>query len=92
MTWQLRLYRVKDGELDEWVQEWRELVLPLRLARGFDVRGPWLSDDGRFVWMIGHDDFAAADAAYYELSERRAMEPDPARHLADTKTILLEDL
>jgi hypothetical protein len=92
VTWQLRLYRVKDGELDDWVREWRELVLPLRRAQGFDVRGPWLAADGRFVWMIGRDDFEAANEAYYASPERTALDPDPARHLAGVETVLLEEL
>jgi hypothetical protein len=92
MTWQLRLYRVRQGDLDEWVREWREHVLPLRRAHGFEVHGPWLSEDGRFVWIIGHADFEAADAAYYASPERRGLDPDPARHLAGAETVMLQEL
>jgi hypothetical protein len=92
VTWQLRLYRVRDGELGEWVREWRELILPLRRAFGFEVLGPWTAEDGRFVWLIGHADLADADAAYYASPQRTAMDPDPARHLAAAETLLLEEL
>jgi hypothetical protein len=92
VTWELRLFRVRDGALDDWTREWREVVLPLRRAHGFEVRGPWLSEDGRFVWMIGHDDLAAADAAYYASRERAALDPDPARHVVAVETIRLEPL
>jgi hypothetical protein len=47
--WQLRIYRAKTGELDQFVDEWREHVLPLRKAKGFDVLGPWVTEDDRFV-------------------------------------------
>lgn len=72
----------------DWLDEWHEHVRRLRLAHGFTIAGPWVGDDGEtFVWILGHDDdFEAADAAYYDSAERRALEPDPARHLADTKT------
>jgi NIPSNAP len=90
MTWQLRLYAVREGEWDAWVAEWREQILPLRLAAGFEVLGPWRTEDGRFAWLIGHEDFAAADAAYYASPERAAIQPDPARHLTEIETTLLE--
>lgn len=92
MTWQLRSYRVADGEFEAWLREWRELILPLRRAHGFEVLGPWRAEDGRFVWLIGRDDFGAADDAYYASPERAAMDPDPARHLAGVETVRLEEL
>ena len=91
MQWQLRKYRAKDGELDAFVEEWREHVLPLRRARGFEVLGPWVADDGQFVWLVGRDDLEAADAVYYASAEREAIDPDPARHLDSTQTWLLEE-
>ena len=93
MIYELRIYRVRAGELDEWVDEWRAHVLPLRRAHGFEVVGPWVvRDESRFVWIIGHDDFAAANDAYYESPARRALDPDPARHLAETSAWLMEAL
>ena len=93
MRYELRLYTIKDGELDRWVAEWREHVLPLRRAHGFDVLGPWIiSRENRFVWIIGHDDFEAANDAYYESPERQAVDPDPARHVAEAQTWLMDPL
>lgn len=90
MTFQLRMYVVNDGELDEWVAEWRERVLPLRRAHGFSVQGPWIvPDESRFVWILGHEDFETADREYYASPERAALDPDPARHLADVKHWLM---
>jgi hypothetical protein len=91
MTWQLRLYGVREGEWDAWVREWREHILPLRLGQGFEVLGPWRTEDGRFAWVIGHEDFATADQAYYDSPERAALRPDPARHLTGTETTLPEE-
>jgi len=92
VTWQLRLYAVREGEWEEWVREWTELIAPLRRKLGFEVRGPWRTEDGRFAWLIGHDDFDAANEAYYASPERAALSPDPARHLAEAETMLLEEL
>ncbi len=92
MQWQLRMYRVKDGELDTFTREWRDQIAPLRRSLGFEVVGPWLSDDGQFVWLIGHEELQAADTAYYRSPERAALDPDPARNLADIRTWLMEEL
>ena len=91
MTWQLRIYGVSEGAWDAWVREWREHVLPLRRAPGFDVLGPWRTEDCHFVWLVGHDDFAAADAAYYASAERSSIDPDPARHLTEAEHTSLEE-
>ena len=42
--WQLRLYRVEPGRMDDWVDEWRTHVLPPRESMGFEVLGPWAAD------------------------------------------------
>jgi len=92
MRWQLRMYRVKDGELDAWIDEWRRRVLPLRRSAGFEVLGPWVEREERlFVWLLGHHDFEAADAAYYASPERTSLDPDPARHLEEIRSWLMED-
>jgi hypothetical protein len=88
--WQLRMYRVVPGELETFVREWREHVRPLRESLGFEVLGPWVGEDDRFVWIIGHEDIEAADAAYYASPERAALDPDPARLLADVQTIVMD--
>ena len=92
MQFQLREYVVEDGRLDDFVREWRELVLPLRVALGFSVLGPWIDREGsRFVWMIGFDgDLDAANETYYSSPERAAMDPDPARLIAEIRTVALE--
>jgi hypothetical protein len=93
MRYQLRSYRVRNGEMDEWLREWRELVYPLRLAHGFLVVGAWVNrDQDRFVWIVGHDYLERADSAYYASPQRIAMDPDPARHLVETETVALEPI
>jgi hypothetical protein len=90
---QLRVYTVKPGELEEWVAEWTEHVAPLRRRFGFEVLGPWVDEESRtFVWVLeydGDDGFEAANARYYDSPERRALDPDPARHLEAIETRML---
>ena len=92
MRFELREYTIEDGRLDDFVAEWRELVRPLRVARGFSVLGPWVArEQSLFVWIMGYDgDLEAADAAYYASSERTTLEPNPARLIVESRHVSLE--
>ena len=96
MTLQLREYTVKPGEMDEWIAEWRERIVPLRAKYGFRVIGAWTVDGtDKFVWVITYDgpkSWKEADADYYASPERKAVDPDPARHLAHVQTRLMSDV
>ena len=92
MEYQLRIYTVRAGEMEDWLDEWHRHVLPLRRRFGFEVVGPWVIDgEDRFVWILGFggEDWAAADAAYYKSEERRSIVPDPARHLAGVESWMM---
>jgi hypothetical protein len=90
MHHQIRIYTVNRGQMREWVDEWRDVVLPLRRKFGFEVLGAWVADDDHhFIWIIGHEDFATRDAEYYASDERSSLDPDPARHLAHTETRMM---
>jgi NIPSNAP protein len=90
---QLREYTVKPGEMDEWIAEWRAHIVPLRTKAGFKVLGAWTVDGtDQFVWVIAYDgpkSWQEAEADYYGSPERKAVQPDPARHLAQTSARLM---
>lgn len=90
---QLRIYTIKPGEMGEWVQEWRQRIVPVRQKAGFQILGAWtIESENRFVWIIRYDGpktWKEADAAYYASPERAAIQPDPTRHLSKTETWLL---
>ena len=87
----LRIYTINAGEMEEWVAEWRAQVLPLRRRLGFEVLGAWVSDETTtFTWLLGYDGpdgIEAANAAYYDSPERAALDPDPARHIAEARQL-----
>jgi hypothetical protein len=87
----LRIYTIKPGELEDWIEEWRTHVLPLRRRLGFEVLGAWVSEEeSTFTWLLGYegpDGLAAANAAYYDSPERAALDPDPARHIAEARQL-----
>ena len=91
MQLQLRDYRIKPGEMDQWIAEWSRHVRPLRAAFGFTLVGAWvIRTEDRFIWILAHDDFEATDQRYYESAQRRSIDPDPARHLAHTHHVFVD--
>jgi hypothetical protein len=94
---QLRDYRIRAGELDRFVEEWRTGVAPLRRARGFQIAGAWtIAEEDRFLWLLVHpggwEAFAEADAAYYASPERAALDPDPARLIEEQRNARLTEV
>jgi hypothetical protein len=93
---QLRRYTVAAGQMERWVGEWRERVVPLREAHGFEVVGAWVVEGSdEFVWVIANDGsrtFEEADAAYYASPERVGMDPDPARYLVEVRADFVREV
>jgi NIPSNAP len=97
MATQLRDYRIRAGELDRFVNEWRIYLAPLRQKMGFEIPAVWtVAEENRFIWLLEHggdwDAFAEADAAYYASPERAAIDPDPARLIEEQRTLRLSDV
>jgi len=96
VLYQLRVYTIKPGEMAAWLSEWRDQIAPLRRRHGFEVVGAWTIDDSdRFVWILryrGPKSWDQADADYYASPERAAMDPNPARHIADMEHRLMHPL
>lgn len=84
-TTQLRTYTVRPERLDEWVEKWRTLVVPLRRRFGFEVHGSWVDRErGEHIWVIsydGTDSFEEANVRYRASAERRALNLDPSQFL-----------
>lgn len=86
---ELRIYTVRPGAMTDWLSEWARLIRPLRLKYGFEILGPWIDEaENQFIWILRYDgpgSYEEANSAYYESAERKALNPDPARHLAKTE-------
>jgi hypothetical protein len=92
---QLRIYRIEDGHLADFVAEWQARVRPLRERFGFRGEAWTDAEKSTFVWLLRFDGpgtLEEADRAYYASPERAAMTPDPARWIEDTTTLALEPL
>ena len=86
--YQLRIYRIAEGKLDDFVAAWLHGVKPLRERLGFVVEHAFTAPaDDEFVWILRHDgpgSFEDADAAYYRSPERQTLDPDPAQYIVAT--------
>jgi len=93
---QLRIYTLKHGELQDWISEWKSVIAPLRRQFGFEVVDAWTSDEPeRFIWIIRYDgpkSWAEADADYYNSPDRKALDPDPARHIERSEILLMREV
>jgi hypothetical protein len=94
---ELRDYRIVDGSLDQWVEEWRRGIAPLRRELGFTIERVWrVDDESRFVWLLSYpgdwDAFEAADRAYYSSPQRTRLDPNPARLIEDQAISRLEEV
>ncbi len=93
MQHQLRIYQVKKGRMEDWIGIWRSEVLPIRRRFGFSVIGPWIvRDENRFVWIVGHDNFSGANAAFYTSPERSAFEPQIPEYLEKVEVWMLDPI
>ena len=96
MMTQLRIYTINRGALQEFASEWQAQVRPLRMKLGFQVLGAWTVEaTNQFVWLLAYDGpqaWEAMDRAYYQSPERRAMVPDPARHIARSEQYFVKSV
>jgi len=94
-TTKLRDYTIAQGALEQFVDEWRRGVLPLRLDRGYRVDAAWtVPDENRFVWPLSLDvdpsEWESHNDAYYADPAREALDPDPARLIESQRRALVD--
>jgi hypothetical protein len=93
MQSQLRIYSIRDGLLDEFVEFWRSEIVPLRRRFGFDVAGAWADAQTRtFAWVVTHADFEPAAAAYYDSPDRQALTRDPGEFIESSDLRMMESV
>ena len=96
MTSQLRIYTINKGRLEEFVNAWKKGVVPLRLKHGFKIDGAWtVKENNQFIWILtynGPEDWRTKQDAYYNSPERKALDPDPAQHIARVEEYFISSI
>lgn len=97
MVTELRDYRITDGSLHQFVDEWLAGIAPLRRELGFTIERAWtVEEESRFVWLLAYpgdwDAFEEADHGYYTSPERASFDPDPARLIAEQRNARLVEV
>lgn len=96
MPTQLRIYTINRGSLQQFAEEWKQKVYPLRLEFGFQIHGAWiLEKTNQFVWLISYDGpetWETREQAYYDSEKRKAMAPDPVRLIARPEQYFVESV
>jgi hypothetical protein len=70
MISQLRIYTVNRGMMDQWVQHFKEVSVPMHEKHGMEIEGPWVNEDkNQFIWIRN---FADADDMKAKLKARDA--------------------
>ena len=93
-TTELRDYTIASGALEQFVEEWRRGVLPLRRAHGYRVESAWtVPEESRFVWLISLEidpgEWESRNDDYYADPARAALDPDPARLIESQRRALV---
>lgn len=94
MARQLRIYTMKPGRLDDWVDLFRRGTAPLRAAHGFEIEAWTVPGKDEFVWLVSrggsNEEFEAADQAYYELPEHKPIHEEALLYLEKGESWFLE--
>jgi hypothetical protein len=88
--WELRIYTINRGRLDDFVAAWREGVYPLRLEHGFQIPAAWISrENNQFIWILGYDgpeSWEDKQSTYYGSTARQSLDVDPLDMIAHGDT------
>ena len=93
MATQIRIFTIRAGQMDDFLQAWLAGVYPLRLAHGFAIDGAWaVPQRNQFIWIMRYDgpeDWEMKDRAYYASTERAILDPDPAQHIESVEQFFI---
>lgn len=92
-TSQLRIYTINRGEMEAFIQCWREKVVPLRHQHGFTIDAAWtVEGENRFIWIVSYEGEESWDAkveAYLNDPARQNMSPQPTEFIAHMEVRLV---
>lgn len=71
MIFELRQYRMRPGQRDEWVQFMEAEIIPFQTSKGMQIMGSWVGEEDTdlFVWIRRFESEAERVRLYAEVYE-----------------------
>ena len=71
MLFELRQYRIKDGQRDQWVRLMEEKIIPFQTSKGVVVVGSFVAqeEEDLYVWIRRFENEAERQRLYKEIYE-----------------------
>jgi hypothetical protein len=94
MLWQVRRYTMNPDVWDEFLDLFRNYIVPAREKWGWTVVGGWIDRDRlEFTWIVGHpapEGWEAAEDAYLEDPDRQNWPAQPNIFIASQDNRMTE--
>jgi hypothetical protein len=71
MLFELRQYRTKPGQRENWVRFMEEVIIPFQVSKGMVIVGSWTGEheDDLYVWVRRFDNESDRERLYKEVYE-----------------------
>jgi NIPSNAP len=97
MLFELRQYRMRPGQQDNWVKYMEEVIIPFQTAKGMTILGSWVGEqeDDLFVWIRqfeSEEDRARLYKDVYESDEWKNKIAPPIPEMMDREKIVVTRL
>ena len=91
MPSQLRIYKIKPGQMENWLQFFREKVVPLHRKFGIPARIAWINPaESEFVWVRDFSDKEPVEdqeRRYVSSEERLRVIGDQSKSFIDSMAV-----
>ena len=97
MLFELRQYRMRPGQQDNWVKYMEEVIIPFQTAKGMTILGSWTGEqeDDLFVWIRQFESEADRERLYkdvYESDEWKNKIATPIPEMLDRERMVVTRL
>ena len=85
MLFELRQYRMRPGQRDNWVRFMEEQIIPFQTSKGMEIVGSWVGveEEDLFVWIRRFASEAERERLYKEVYESDHWKTTIAPHVPE---------
>lgn len=96
MASQLRIYTIKQGQMDNWLRFFRDKVVPLHRKFGMPARIAWVNaEDSEFIWVRDFRDdepIETQEQRYVNSEERKQQIGDTPKQYVEGMVVRVVEL